>query len=396
MRDRLIGVIVALVVVVACTNSPGNTETTDPAPIPEPTQPSAPDTPPGDDLDPPGPAAETSDGPAVVVPAGPAIVDGAANSLVLVYDIDGGDRALVSYRADGTEVADYSGDRANWCATDLVTRWSAGRLGLIGPRRRVGVVSAAVDGTDSTVRQLPGRPDYITYDPTSSRVLAVTPSPVGFGLVIVELGPGRRQTRRRLLGGRSGCAGFSDFAAGGDRLVAHVGRGPPSRRPYRGSHLAASRSFPTRRRSGIPPMKRCSSRATSETVIDWSRSVLETEVTTDLGVVVGFVLFDIDPAGERLAVMSYGNPLGRPAASMRFAARGDDRRRRPASSSRPGCGSSTSTMVGLSCSTTSQRPHRCGTRRAHGCSCVTRQRRRSVEGVRPRWQSREHQSVRHQ
>jgi hypothetical protein len=187
-------------------------------------------------------------------------------------------------------------------------------------------VTAAAEGGDRTVHPLPGRPDYITYDPTVSRVLALTPSPEGFGLVIIELAAGSDEQPAGDPSDPSepidlGVPYFSDFAPAGDRLVAHVAS------DVRIVELTGeTRSLAITVGTHQTPLWHPSDDTvfyTAETG-DGERLIsrqLGTEISTELGEIIGFVLFDIDPAGEQLAVMAYGNPpdsglqaLRRPAA----------------------------------------------------------------------------------
>jgi hypothetical protein len=304
MPQRLLGVVIALAVVAACTDSPDVPEISDPDPVGE--SEIAGDTgEPGRTED----APTAPDAPLVAVPDGPAIVEGTANSLVLVHDVDGGERALVSYRADGTEVAVYSVDPDQLVVQPI---WSPDgrRIAWVRSTAAAGweLVSAAVDGTGSIIRGLPGRPDYITYDPTASRLLALTPSPLGFGLVVVDLDaeaatdPDGEDFSVVDLG----VPYFSDFAADGNRLIAHVGV------DLRVVDLAGEvNSLQFRSGSHQTPAWH----PTDDIVFfttdagDGDRLVsygLETDVTTDLGVIVSLALFDLDPAGTRLAVMAYG------------------------------------------------------------------------------------------
>jgi hypothetical protein len=318
MRVRVVG-IVALVGLAACTGSSGVTEVTARPTVTQPTPTSAPNA--GGDSDPADGAPERTAGPsAPAVAVGPAIVDGVANGLVLVLDIDGGDRSLVSYRADGTEVANYSvgpdefvvqpiwspdGTRVAWVRTTDGATWE--------------LVTAAVDGGDRSVHPLPGRPDYITYDPTVSRVLALTPSPQGFGLVIVELGaepdPGSSGDPSEPVD--VGLPYFSDFAPGGDRLVAHVGDDVRIV-DLTGEITPLAATGGTHQTPLWHP---------SDDTVYYTADVgdgeqllahrLDSDITTELGAVAGFVFFDIDPRGERLAVMAYGVPTNGGADALR-------------------------------------------------------------------------------
>jgi hypothetical protein len=312
MRARRIGVVIALVAVASCSDARDDTEVIDPAPVTQPSQTSAPGAADPEDPDALGSeATPRSNTPAVATPAGPAIVDGAANSLVLVHDIDGGDRTLVAYRADGTEVANYSDGAGELVAQPI---WSPDGRRVAWVRSADGatweVVTVAADGGDRTVHPLPGRPDYITYDPTVSRLLALTPSPDGFGLVIIELDP---ETGQEPAGDPFeqidlGVPYFSDFAPAGDRLVAHVATDVRIV-DLTGEKRSLALTAGTHQTPLWHPIDNTVFyTADTEDGEQLISRQLGTEVTTELGEIVGFVLFDIDPAGEQLAVVAYGNP----------------------------------------------------------------------------------------
>ncbi|MGI9645664.1 MAG: hypothetical protein ACR2O6_10180 [Ilumatobacteraceae bacterium] len=171
------------------------------------------------DGDPQPPVATTlaTEPPEVAVAAGPPIVDGVANSLILVHDPDGDD-VLAAYRADGTQVTSYVSDESVWhpiwAPDGRRLAWTTSTDGVVWD-----LVSVAVGGGDETRHPLPGRPDYITFDPTAERILALTPSPQGFGLVIVEVGDPESEGFGVV---DVGAPYFSDFAPDGRRVVAHV------------------------------------------------------------------------------------------------------------------------------------------------------------------------------
>jgi hypothetical protein len=157
--------------------------------------------------------------PSIPLPAGEAVVDGAANSLVLVFDRADGVDTLASYRADGALVATYTSDpgvrlwqpiwspdgrRVAWAETDDGAEWR--------------LVTTTTEGGDRSTHPLPGRPDYLTYGPAATKVFALTPSPEGFGLAVVDV---TSEQPYEVLD--VGAPYYSDISPGGDRLIAHVG-----------------------------------------------------------------------------------------------------------------------------------------------------------------------------
>lgn len=325
MPKRLAAVIIAVAAVTACTDSPSASDVTDPEPVGGPEAG-------GDTAEPDTAGPERTDGsttttevPAVAVPEGPAIVDGVANSLLLVHDVGGGERALVSYRADGTEVANYSGGpdelvvqpiwspdgrRIAWVRSTSTAAWE--------------LVTQAVDGTDETVHELPGRPDYITYDPTSSRLLALTPSPDGFGLVIIELdvGAATESDTEPFTIVDLGVPYFSDFAPDGNRLIAHVGidvRVVDLDGDVTSLELSSGSHQTPAWHPSDDTVFFTTDTGEGERLVSYG---LDTDVTNELGVIVGFVFFDLDPAGTRLAVTAFG-PARAPGGLEAFRRPGD-------------------------------------------------------------------------
>jgi len=235
---------------------------------------------------------------------GPAINDGVANSLVLVHDVDGGTEALTAYRADGTRVATYAN------ASDAVIWqpiWSPDGRRVAWTRSADGIewelVTAAVDGDDTTVHPLPARPEYITYDPTASRVLALTPSPGGFGLVIVEVGTADDSDPRAVDRGQPY---FSDFSPDGQRVIAHVGArirvvgldGEQQPLEFDSTGHQTPAWHPT-----DDVVFFATDDATGNRLVGHD---LSTGVTTELATFDAFVLFDVDPTGARVAVSAFG------------------------------------------------------------------------------------------
>ncbi|MDJ0769011.1 MAG: hypothetical protein QNJ12_09465 [Ilumatobacter sp.] len=223
MRHRSILLAAAAVVAAACSDSAGYTERevgSVPSTTAEVGAAAAEDAgAPATTAEPSNPAAPTPG-----VPSGEPIVDGAANSLVIVHDRDGGADALASYRADGTKVATYSTDedaiiwQPIWSPDGRRLAWTSSPDGTTWE-----LVTASVDGADHSTHPLPGRPDYITFDPTASSVLALTPSPDGFGVVIVDLANDSDDAGDAPFALIDlGLPYYSDFSPQGDRLVSHV------------------------------------------------------------------------------------------------------------------------------------------------------------------------------
>ena len=150
-------------------------------------------------------------------PPGEAIVDGRANGLILVLDAQ--QRSLDVLQVDGTHVATLSGENGE---VVLQPVWSPDGRRVAWARSTDGaeweLTHAAVDGTDAQTIPLPGQPDYLAFDPTSSLITALTPSPLGFGLVVAGLSA---DDEPRVVD--VGRPYFTDFSPEGDRIVAHVG-----------------------------------------------------------------------------------------------------------------------------------------------------------------------------
>jgi hypothetical protein len=252
------------------------------------------------------PSAPASPAPDVVVPDGPAIVDGVANSLVVVHDLAGGAASLASYRADGTLVTTYSAEpdatiwQPIWAPDGRRLAWTRSTDGTVWE-----LVTAAVDGSERTTHELPGRPDYITYDPTASRVLALTPSPQGFGLVIVETGGGVDATQPFTVVDL-GRPYYSDFSPDGERLIAHVAADmrvvdlSGERRSL--ELLSVGHQAPVWHPSDDVVYFTTDS-GLGERVVSHR---LDTGATAELTGSSAFVFLDLDPTGERLAISAFG------------------------------------------------------------------------------------------
>lgn len=243
----------------------------------------------------------------VVVAEGPAIIDGVANSLVVVHDRDGGADALASYQADGTKVTSYAADSDGvirqpiWSPDGRRIAWSSSTDGVTWE-----LITSAVDGSERTTHPLPDMPDYLTYDPTGSRVLALTPSPEGFGLVIVNLEAGdATATDAPFTVIDLGQPYFSDFSPEGDRVIAHVAT------DMRIVDLAGERQSLELASVGhqTPAWHPSDEVVFFTTETDAGNQLvshrLTTGVTSELATFDGFVFFDVDPTGARVAVSAF-------------------------------------------------------------------------------------------
>lgn len=309
MRSTLIAAVVVATFAAACAASSGDTSDDSATSTGTDTEPPAPATTEQSSTDSSAPA------PAPVVAEGPAIVDGVANGLVLVLDRDGGADAVASYQADGTMVASYStgsdgaivqpiwspdGRRIAWATSDDGLAWE--------------LITIAVDGTGRRSHQLPGRPDYITYDPTASRVLALTPSPDGFGLVIVDVDdedggddPGDTDGSGSPFAVIDlGRPYFSDFSPDGDRVVAHVAA------EMRVVDLAGGRqSLDFTSVSHQTPAWHPSDDVVFFTFETDAGTQLVSQrlsggVASELATFDSFIFFDVDPTGTHMAVSAFG------------------------------------------------------------------------------------------
>lgn len=267
--------------------------------------------------------AEEVDQPAAEVerpPPDPDIGDG----LILVFDRDGGSRGLATYTADGTlvtELADSDDDSLIWQPI-----WSpdASRIAWTASTDSVTweLVTAAADGTDRTSHPLPARPDYITFDPTATNVLALTPSADGFGVVIADLSGTAAESVGLLDIGRPY---YSDFAPEGDRFVAHVGTA------MRIVHLDGERTLLDYDSNGFQtPTWHPDGESLLFTIDDGGANVLvrhhlPTGSNLALGTFQRFALFSVDPTGARVAVSSFGGSV-QPGAADAAAAPQDDGR----------------------------------------------------------------------
>jgi Tol biopolymer transport system component len=296
MRSGPILVLTLASVTLACTGPRSFTKTTQPPPLapatsavetPESTEPTAPST--------------------VELAEGGAIVDGVANSVILVLARSGDGDSLVSYRADGSEVTTYSTDPGATIAQPI---WSPDGARVAWTQTvddaRWDLVTAAVDGSDRTTDELPARPEYITYDPTTSRVLALTPSPAGFGLFIVELS-GSDTGDSALID--LGVPYFSDFSPSGEQLIAHVAA------DVRIVDVSGGRrSLDVSSTGHQTPVWHPTDDLVYFTTDTPDGKVLVSyepaaDVTTELARFQDFIFFDIDSTGSRLAVSVIG-PVG--------------------------------------------------------------------------------------
>ncbi len=288
MRIRAVVIAVVAAITAGCTGSSDDSSPPDTGPV--------------------GTAGTTATEPgSVQVPTGPGapIVDGVANGLILVHDREGGTDALATYQDDGTKVAGYARGAGEviwqpiWSPDGRRIAWTRSEDGATWE-----LVTAAVDGTDRTTHLLPGRPDYITYDPTASRVLALTPSPEGFGLVIVQVGePADGDAALALVD--VGAPYFSDFSPDGDRVVAHVG-GDLRVVGVDGDRQPLGLSSVRHQTPAWHPTEQLVFVATDE--IGGNRLVsydVTSGATVELATFDAFVAFDLDPTGSLLAVSAF-------------------------------------------------------------------------------------------
>ncbi len=324
---RTVGLLLAAALLIAACTSEGDTRT-DPDPDPE-------DAPSALDRLEPAPTTSASDAevdrgdttsqpdtPDEPVPApeptadlDEAVPDGVAAGLVLVQDFDS-PAHLASYEPDGDLVAVYveddgtlawlpiwapDGRSVAWASTDDTVTWS--------------LIVAATDGSDSVVYDLPGRPDYLTFDPTASRVLALTPTAPGYSLVIVELDGGSREVID------TGDSYFTDFAPDGERVVGHVGT---EMRITTTDGSTEPLGFDTSRHQ-TPVWHPDGERLLFTNEVDGPTTLVtyetETGATSDLGTFGDFVLFSVDPTGERVAVSTFESGTGAAADASTAAMR---------------------------------------------------------------------------
>ncbi len=227
--------------------------------------------------------------------------DDVPEGLLLVLDRHGEDRALATYTPEGTLVTVFEttdgislwqpiwsplGDRVAWARAVDAGGWE--------------LVTAELDGTGRTTHALAARPDYVTFDPTGRRLLALTPSSTGFDIVIVDGVSGESEAVD------NGRPYFSDFAPGGGQLIAHVGNGlrlvdmegEVTQLPFTSSGHQTPAWHPDGRSVVFS-----NDAAGSNTLI---RVEIASGDTTRLGVFAEFVLFSIAPTGTHVAVSSFG------------------------------------------------------------------------------------------
>lgn len=255
-------------------------------------------------------------------------VDDTAVDLVLVYDADGGPNALASYRPDGTLVTSYAAADEGairqpiWSPDGERVAWARGRAPADQePADREPaeweLVTSGVDGTGGTAHPLPARPDYITYDPTSSVVLALTPSPAGFGLVIVDVLDDAADQDEPYSVVDLGRPYFSDFSPDGSRVIAHVASemrlveldGEPV--------SLGTASIGHQTPSWHPTDEIVFFTEATNGVNQLVRHDLASGSTDGIAAFGGFVFFDLDPAGSSLAVAAFDTAGGRGPEAMR-------------------------------------------------------------------------------
>jgi hypothetical protein len=245
-------------------------------------------------------------------PPGGAIVDGRANQLILV--VDSAALSMTVVQVDGTLVTTLSGDADEALLQPV---WSPDGRRIAWARSPDGaeweLVHAAVDGSDEQVVALPGRPDYLAFDPTASRVTALTPSPVGFGLVVVELASaGVESGDSRVVD--IGQPYFTDFAPDGERVVAHVGSDvrvldvtAPDTTPVSLAGPSTTHQTPQWHPSEDVVVYTVDDEAGGGELVQHAMGAERASPIADFD---AFVLFDLDPSGSRLAVSSFAAPSG--------------------------------------------------------------------------------------
>jgi len=149
-------------------------------------------------------------------------------------------------------------------------------------------------------------PDDLSYDPTASRVLALTPSPEGSGLVIVDLDDGdETATDPPFTAIDLGQPYFSDFSPAGDRVIAHVAN------DMRVVDLAGERQSLEFTSVGhqTPAWHPSEEVVFFTTETDAGNKLvshrLTTGATSELATFDAFIFFDVDPTGARLAVSAF-------------------------------------------------------------------------------------------
>ena len=268
----------------------GSNESTDVPVTTDPVEPAPTTVPPA-----PRPTAPTAD-PTVAFP------DGKAADLVLVQDFESPIQ-LASYTPDGDLAAIYVDEPGEiawqpiWAPDGRSVAWASTADGA-----EWSLVIADVDGTRRREHELPGRPDYLTFDPTSARIVSLTPSPQGFGMVVVELDGGDDNGWTLI---DAGSPYFSDFAPDGERLVSHVGAEirivSLDRPPEPLGFTTTGHQTPVWHPDG-------DSVIVTEEVDDGATVVqydLATGTTTEIATFGDFVAFSVDPAGEAIAVSSF-------------------------------------------------------------------------------------------
>ena len=231
---------------------------------------------------------------------------------ILVFSFGASEDPLSVLTAGGEEVATLpvepgaavwlptwtpSGDAVVWAEASTPRRWKAVMVSVGG-------------GMDERVTaDLPGRPDHFAFGTDDSDLLALAPSPNGFGLFRIQLGTAEQAER---IG--EGSPFFIDLSPDGARLVAHVqnetrvieddgterildSTGAPYQTP---AWSVGSNSVIYARRLSREP--------------GGLNEIVEHDLDTDDVTVVAtyrsFVFFDVDPTRRRLAIAVFGRAPG--------------------------------------------------------------------------------------
>lgn len=131
----------------------------------------------------------------IVEPAGAIRLD--------LADIAGDDAILAVWSSDAERVAWAQTDSDPAASTDS---WV--------------VVSISITGDDRRVASLAGRPDYLTFESSSDRILALVSSPSGFGLFVADPSTDGTVPTVQLA---AGAPLFTDQAPNAGSIVAHIG-----------------------------------------------------------------------------------------------------------------------------------------------------------------------------
>ncbi len=131
------------------------------------------------------------------------VVDPSGNVGLDLAELAGDDAMLAVWSRDASRLA--------WAQTDPDPSVSPGSWI---------VVSVSATGEDRRVASLSGRPDYLTFESGSDRVLALLSGPSGFGLFVADPTPDGLSDTRQIA---AGAPLFTDQAPQAGDIVAHIG-----------------------------------------------------------------------------------------------------------------------------------------------------------------------------